>query len=96
MNVEVVQRRFWEQSQRHRKHRTTQWIAASCDRVLERSSNQDSLESRMLGNLHVRFGVISRTMLSDAAIRVVHRLGVVVLIVLLRIGHWFIDSLHRD
>ena len=57
MNVEVVQRRLWEQSQQHRKHSTTRWIAASCDRVLKRSSNQDSLESRMLGNLHVRFGV---------------------------------------
>ncbi len=57
MNVQVVQRRLWEQSQQHRKHRTTRWIAASCDRVLERSPNQDRLESRMLGNLHVRFGV---------------------------------------
>ncbi len=28
-----------------------------CDRVLKRSNNQGSLESRMLGNLHVRFGV---------------------------------------
>ena len=57
MNVEVVQRRLWEQSQQHRKHSPTQWIATVCDRVLKRSNNQGSLESRMLGNLHVRFGV---------------------------------------
>ena len=61
MNVEVVQRRLWEQSQKHRQHRESstplfpinkydgrvrnlmdlmhqpQWIAAACDRVLERS-----------------------------------------------------------
>lgn len=61
MNVEVVQRRLWEQSQQHRKHRESdlplfpvdkydrrvrnlmdlmhqpQWIAAACDRVLQRS-----------------------------------------------------------
>ena len=36
---------------------TTRWNAASCDLVPERSRNQGSLESRMLGNLHVRFGV---------------------------------------
>ena len=57
MNVEVVQRRLWEQSQQHRKHAQPQGIAAACDRVLKRSHDQDSLESRMLGNLHVRFGV---------------------------------------
>jgi len=58
MNVEVVQRRLWEQSQQHRKHmHQPQRIATVCDRVLKRSNNQDSLESRMLGNLHVRFGV---------------------------------------
>ena len=81
MNVEVVQRRLWEQSQKHRKHRESdtplfpinkydgrvrnlmdlmhqpQWIATVCDQVLKRSNNQGSLESRMLGNLHVRFGV---------------------------------------
>ncbi len=34
-----------------------QWIATVCDRVLKRSNNQGSLESRMLGNLEVRFGV---------------------------------------
>ena len=61
MNVEVVQRRLWEQSQQHREHREAstplfpinkydgrvrnlmdlmhqpQWIAAACDRVLQRS-----------------------------------------------------------
>ena len=61
MNVEVVQRRLWEQSQKHREHRESstplfpvnkydgrvrnlmdlmhqpQWIAAACDRVLQRS-----------------------------------------------------------
>jgi len=61
MNVEVVQRRLWEQSQQHRKLRESdtplfpvdryerrarnlidlmhqpQWIAAACDRVLQRS-----------------------------------------------------------
>lgn len=61
MNVEVVQRRLWEQSQQHRKRRESdlplfpvdkyggricnlmdlmhqpQWIAAACDRVLQRS-----------------------------------------------------------
>ena len=61
MNVEVVQRRLWEQSQQHRKQRESdrplfpvnkyngrvrnlmdllhqpQWIAAACDRVLQRS-----------------------------------------------------------
>ncbi len=61
MNVDVVQRRLWEQSQQHRKLRESdtplfpvnkydgrvrnlmdlvhqpQWIAAACDRVLERS-----------------------------------------------------------
>ena len=61
MNVEVVQRRLWERSQQHRKHRESdrplfpvnpydgrarklmdlmhhpQWIAAACDRVLQRS-----------------------------------------------------------
>ena len=81
MNVEVVQRRLWEQSQKHREHREAstplfpvnkydgrvrnlmdlmhqpQWIATACDRVLKRSHVQDSLESRMQGNLHVRFGV---------------------------------------
>ena len=58
MNVEVVQRRLWEQPQQHRKHmHQPQRIATVCDRVLKRSNNQDSLESRMLGNSHVRFGV---------------------------------------
>ena len=58
MNVEVVQRRLWKQSQQPRKHmHQQQWIATVCDRVLKRSNNQGSLESRMLGNLHVRFGV---------------------------------------
>ena len=59
MNVEVVQRRLWEQSQQHRKHRCTNrnGIATVCDRVLKRFNNQDSLESRMRGNSHVRFGV---------------------------------------
>ena len=61
MNVEVVQRRLWEQSQQHREQRESgtplfpvnpydgrvrnlmdlmhqpQWIAAACDRVLQRS-----------------------------------------------------------
>jgi len=61
MNVEVVQRRLWEQSQKHREQREAstplfpinkydgrvrnlmdlmhqpQWIAAACDRVLQRS-----------------------------------------------------------
>lgn len=61
MNVDVVQKRLWEQSQQHRKHRESdsplfpvdkyagrirnlmdllhqpQWIAAACDRVLQRS-----------------------------------------------------------
>jgi len=61
MNVDVVQKRLWEQSQQHREHRETdsplfpvdryagrvrnlmdlmhqpQWIAAACDRVLQRS-----------------------------------------------------------
>jgi len=61
MNVEVVQRRLWEQSRQHREHRESgtplfpvnsydgrarnlmdlmhqpQWIAAACDRVLQRS-----------------------------------------------------------
>ena len=40
----------------NRKHQP-QWIATVCDRVLKRSNNQGSLESRMQGNLHVRFGV---------------------------------------
>ena len=81
MNVEVVQKRLWEQSQQHRKQRESdtplfpvdryegrirnlmdlmhqpQWIAAACDRVLTRSRVEKHLESRMLGNLHVRFGV---------------------------------------
>ena len=57
MNVEVVQRRLWEQSQQHRKHRESEWTATVCDRVLKRSNNQGSLESRMVGNLQVRFGV---------------------------------------
>ena len=58
MNVEVVQRRLWEQSKQHRKHmHQPQRIAMVCNRVLKRSYNQGSLESRMLGNLHVRFGV---------------------------------------
>ena len=58
MNVEVVQRRLWKQSQQHRKHMyQPQRIATVCDRVLKRSNNQGSLESRMLGNSHVRFGV---------------------------------------
>ena len=34
-----------------------QWIATVCGRVLTRSHIQDSLESRILGNLYVRFGV---------------------------------------
>ena len=34
-----------------------QRIATVCDRVLKRSNNQGSLESRMFGNLQVRFGV---------------------------------------
>ena len=61
MNVEVVQKKLWEQSQQHREHRLSdsplfpvnqydgrvrnlmdlmhqpQWIAAACDRVLQRS-----------------------------------------------------------
>lgn len=61
MNVEVVQKRLWEQSQQHRDHRESdtplfpvdkyagrirnlmdlmhqpQWLAAACDRVLQRS-----------------------------------------------------------
>ena len=57
MNVEVVQRRLWEQSQNPRLHSPTQWNATACDRVLKHSDSQGSLESRMLGNLHVRFGV---------------------------------------
>ena len=58
MNVEVVQRRLWEQPQQHRKHmHQPQRIATVCDRVLKRSNNQGSLESRMVGNLQVRFGV---------------------------------------
>ena len=58
MNVEVVQRRLWKQSQQHRKHMyQPQRIATVCDRVLKRSNNQGSLESRMVGNLQVRFGV---------------------------------------
>ena len=40
--------KLWEQSQQHRKRSTTRWIAASCDRVLKRSQNQGSLESRKL------------------------------------------------
>ena len=59
MNVEVVQRRLWEQSQQHWKHRCTNrnGIATVCDRALKRSNSQDSLESRMPGNSQVRFGV---------------------------------------
>ena len=57
MNVEVVQRRLWEPYQQSRKQSPTQWIATVCDRVLKRSHNQGSLESRMFGNLQVRFGV---------------------------------------
>ncbi len=56
MNVEVVQKRLSERSQQHRKHQP-QWIAAARDRVLKRSRVEKHLESRMLGNLHVRFGV---------------------------------------
>ena len=45
MNVEVVQRRLWEQSQQHRKHmHQPQRIATVCDRVLKRSK-----ESRQSG-----------------------------------------------
>ena len=50
MNVEVVQRRLQESSQLHRKH----FQRKDCDGVrpsAKRSSDQDSLESRMLGNL---------------------------------------------
>ncbi len=42
MNVEVVQKRLWEQSQQHRKHmHHPQRIAAGCDRVLKRSRCQE-------------------------------------------------------
>ena len=34
MNVEVVQRRLWEQSQQHRKQDQPQWIVTACNRVL--------------------------------------------------------------
>ena len=45
MNVEVVQRRLWEQPQQHRKHmHQPQRIATVCDRVLKRSK-----ESRQSG-----------------------------------------------
>ena len=33
------------------------WIVTECHRVLKRSDSQGMLESRMLGNSHVRFGV---------------------------------------
>jgi hypothetical protein len=36
MNVEVVQRRSWEQLQQFRKRRESEWIAEACDRVLKR------------------------------------------------------------
>ena len=59
MNVEVVQKRLWEQSQQHRKHmHQPQRIAVACDRVLTYApAVKKHLESRMQGNLHVRFGV---------------------------------------
>ena len=67
MNVEVVQKKLWEQSQQHRDHRLSdtplfpvnqydgrvrnlmdlmhqpQWIAAACDRVLQRSRGKAAL-----------------------------------------------------
>jgi group II intron reverse transcriptase/maturase len=72
MNVEVVQRRLWEQSQQHRRLRESslplfpvdpyagrarglmdlmhqpQWIAAACDRVLQRSRGKAAGVDRML------------------------------------------------
>jgi len=66
MNVDVVQKRLWEQSKQHREHRKSdsplfpvdryegrhrnlmdlmhqpQWIAAACDRVLNRSRCQET------------------------------------------------------
>jgi hypothetical protein len=42
MNVEVVQKRLWEQSQQHRKHmHHPQRIAAGCGRVLKPSRCQE-------------------------------------------------------
>ena len=67
MNVEVVQKKLWEQSQQHREHRLSdtplfpvnqydgrvrklmdlmhqpQWIAAACDRVLQRCRGKAAL-----------------------------------------------------
>ena len=72
MNVEVVQRRLWEQSQEHRRLRDSslplfpvdryagrarglmdlmhqpQWIAAACDRVLQRSRGKAAGVDRVL------------------------------------------------
>ena len=72
MNVEVVQRRMWEQSQAHRRLRGSslplfpvdpyaerarglmdlmhqpQWIAAACDRVLQRSRGKAAGVDRVL------------------------------------------------
>lgn len=72
MNVEVVQRRLWEQSQQHRRLRESslplfpvdrytgrvrglmdlmhqpQWIAAACDRVLQRSRGKAAGVDRVL------------------------------------------------
>ena len=59
MNVEVVQRRLWEQPRQSRKQSPTQWIATVCDRVLKRSNNQGSLESRMLGNCAPRNAAVN-------------------------------------
>lgn len=74
MNVEVVQRRLWEQSQQHRRLRDSslplfpvdpyegrvhglmdlmhqpQWIAAACDRVLQRSRGKAAGVDRVLAS----------------------------------------------
>jgi hypothetical protein len=38
MNVEVVQRRSWEQPLQFRKRWESEWIATTCGRVLKRST----------------------------------------------------------
>ena len=74
MNVEVVQKKLWEQSQQHREHRLSdtplfpvnqydgrvrnlmdlmhqpQWIAAACDRVLQRSRGKAAGVDRVLAS----------------------------------------------
>jgi hypothetical protein len=56
MNVDVIQRRLWEQAARG-SDVSPQWMSAACDPMQQSSMIKKRLESRMQGNLHVRFGV---------------------------------------